>query len=118
VNVDMVFEHPGEATFPVSTFVVQEGRDGGDLRRHHRVQLHLGRALYVDAPEAAAGQPFRPSQTGRAANKLVIERRIDPCMSEVFPWAEIPQAHHEDAAQRAQARQHGRSELLVPGKSF
>ncbi|MDG1068589.1 MAG: crotonyl-CoA carboxylase/reductase, partial [Sulfitobacter sp.] len=25
VNVDMVFEHPGEATFPVSTFVVKKG---------------------------------------------------------------------------------------------
>ena len=25
VNVDMVFEHPGEATFPVSTFVVKRG---------------------------------------------------------------------------------------------
>ena len=41
VNVDMVFEHPGEATFPVSSLVVQEGRHGGDLRRDHRVQLHL-----------------------------------------------------------------------------
>ena len=25
VNVDMVFEHPGEATFPVSVFVVKRG---------------------------------------------------------------------------------------------
>ena len=25
INVDMVFEHPGEATFPVSTFVVKRG---------------------------------------------------------------------------------------------
>ena len=27
------------------------------------------------------------------ANKLVVERRIDPCMSEVFPWSQIPKAH-------------------------
>jgi crotonyl-CoA carboxylase/reductase len=27
------------------------------------------------------------------ANKLVVERRIDPCMSEVFPWDQIPKAH-------------------------
>ena len=27
------------------------------------------------------------------ANKLVIERRIDPCMSEVFSWEQIPKAH-------------------------
>jgi crotonyl-CoA carboxylase/reductase len=23
----------------------------------------------------------------------MCERRLDPCMSEVFPWAEIPRAH-------------------------
>jgi crotonyl-CoA carboxylase/reductase len=65
VNVDMVFEHPGEATFPVSTLRVQEGRHGRDLRRHHRLQLHLRRALHVDAPEAPAGLAFRASQAGR-----------------------------------------------------
>ena len=27
------------------------------------------------------------------ANQLVIERRIDPCMSEVFAWNDIPRAH-------------------------
>ena len=27
------------------------------------------------------------------ANKLVVERRIDPAMSEVFPWEQIPKAH-------------------------
>jgi crotonyl-CoA carboxylase/reductase len=28
-----------------------------------------------------------------SANRLMIERRLDPCMSEVFPWSEIPDAH-------------------------
>jgi crotonyl-CoA carboxylase/reductase len=23
----------------------------------------------------------------------MLERRLDPCMSEVFPWAQIPEAH-------------------------
>jgi crotonyl-CoA carboxylase/reductase len=69
VNVDMVFEHPGEATFPVSTFVVQARRHGGDLRRHHRLQLHHGRPLHVDAPEAPAGQPLRASQAGRGGQQ-------------------------------------------------
>src|SRR3546814_12108327 len=27
------------------------------------------------------------------ANNLVVERRIDPCMSEVFAWRDIPRAH-------------------------
>jgi crotonyl-CoA carboxylase/reductase len=39
------------------------------------------------------GSHFAHLKQAGAANKLVIERRIDPCMSEVFPWAEIPDAH-------------------------
>ena len=66
VNVDMVFEHPGEATFPVSRAGGEEGRDGGDLRRHHRLQPDAGRALPLDEPEAGAGQPFRQPQAGVA----------------------------------------------------
>ena len=27
------------------------------------------------------------------ANQLMLERRIEPCMSEVFDWADIPTAH-------------------------
>ena len=39
------------------------------------------------------GSHFAHLKQASAANKLMIERRLDPCMSEVFPWAEIPQAH-------------------------
>ncbi|MCB1405607.1 MAG: crotonyl-CoA carboxylase/reductase, partial [Rhodobacteraceae bacterium] len=28
-----------------------------------------------------------------SANRLMLERRRDPCMSEVFPWDQIPAAH-------------------------
>ena len=39
------------------------------------------------------GSHFAHLKQAAAANKLMIERRLDPCMSEVFPWAEIPAAH-------------------------
>ena len=42
---------------------------------------------------ASAWPPPTHFKQASAANQLVIERRIDPCMSEVFPWAEIPDAH-------------------------
>jgi crotonyl-CoA carboxylase/reductase len=32
-------------------------------------------------------------QQASQANRLVVERRIDPCMSEVFAWNDIPKAH-------------------------
>ncbi len=93
VNVDMVFEHPGEATFPVSTFVVKKGgmvvicagTTGYNLTMDARyVWMHQKRIQ---------GSHFAHLKQAAAANKLMVERRIDPCMSEVFPWDEIPQAH-------------------------
>ncbi len=93
VNVDMVFEHPGEATFPISTFVVKKGgmvvicagTTGYNLTMDARyVWMHQKRIQ---------GSHFAHLKQAAAANKLMVERRIDPCMSEVFPWEEIPAAH-------------------------
>ncbi|OZA13454.1 MAG: hypothetical protein B7Y02_06010, partial [Rhodobacterales bacterium 17-64-5] len=39
------------------------------------------------------GSHFAHLKQAAAANKLMVERRLDPCMSEVFPWAEVPRAH-------------------------
>jgi len=39
------------------------------------------------------GSHFANLKQASAANQLMRERRLDPCMSEVFPWAEIPDAH-------------------------
>jgi len=39
------------------------------------------------------GSHFANLLQASQANELVFERRIDPCMSEVFPWLEIPRAH-------------------------
>ncbi|MEQ9694266.1 crotonyl-CoA carboxylase/reductase [Shimia sp. SDUM112013] len=93
VNVDMVFEHPGEATFPVSTLVVKKGGivvicagTSGfnctfDVRYMWMHQKRLQGSHFANLKQAAS------------ANRLMCERRLDPCMSEVFAWDEIPQAH-------------------------
>ncbi len=39
------------------------------------------------------GSHFAHLKQAAAANQFVIDRRIDPCMSEVFPWEQIPLAH-------------------------
>ncbi len=93
VNVDMVFEHPGESTFPVSTFVVKKGgmvvicagTTGYNLTMDARyVWMHQKRIQ---------GSHFAHLKQAASANKLMVERRLDPCMSEVFPWEEIPHSH-------------------------
>jgi crotonyl-CoA carboxylase/reductase len=39
------------------------------------------------------GSHFAHLKQASSANKLMLERRLDPCMSEVFLWSDLPQAH-------------------------
>ena len=39
------------------------------------------------------GSHFANYLQASQANKLVVERRIDPSMSEVYTWDQIPKAH-------------------------
>jgi crotonyl-CoA carboxylase/reductase len=84
-DVDFVFEHPGEATFPVSWM------------RQKRIQ----------------GSHFANLFQSSQANHLVIERRIDPCMSEVFSWHDIPRAHTK---MRRNEHKPGNMAVLVQSK--
>jgi crotonyl-CoA carboxylase/reductase len=92
-NVDMVFEHPGEATFPVSSFVCKKGgmivicagTSGFNCTFDVRyIWMHQKRIQ---------GSHFAHLKQAASANRLMCEGLIDPCMSEVFPWDEIPDAH-------------------------
>ncbi|HFC04259.1 MAG TPA: crotonyl-CoA carboxylase/reductase [Rhizobiales bacterium] len=93
VSVDTVFEHPGQATFPVSCLVVKRGgmvvfcagTTGYNLTMDARyVWMHQKRIQ---------GSHFAHLKQAAQANKLMVNRRIDPCMSEVFSWRDIPKAH-------------------------
>ncbi len=93
VSVDTVFEHPGQATFPVSCLVVKRGgmvvfcagTSGYNLTMDARyVWMHQKRIQ---------GSHFAHLKQAAQANKLMVNRRIDPCMSEVFSWRDIPKAH-------------------------
>jgi crotonyl-CoA carboxylase/reductase len=39
------------------------------------------------------GSHFANLKQASQANTLMLERRLDPCMSDVFAWADIPRAH-------------------------
>jgi crotonyl-CoA carboxylase/reductase len=92
-NVDMVFEHPGEATFPVSTFVCEKGGMVVICAGTTGFNCTFDVRYMWMGQKRLQGSHFAHLKQASAANRLVIERRIDPCMSEVFPWAEIPDAH-------------------------
>ncbi|MEM8788478.1 MAG: crotonyl-CoA carboxylase/reductase [Pseudomonadota bacterium] len=95
VNVDMVFEHPGEATMPVSAFVVKRGGMVVICAGTTGYNLTLdARYLWMNQ-KRVQGSHFANLRQASAANQLMIERRLDPCMSEVFGWDQIPAAHEK-----------------------
>ena len=92
-NVDSVFEHPGEATIPVSVFVVKRGGMVVICAGTSGYNLTLDARYLWMHQKRLQGSHFANLLQASQANRLVIERRIDPCMSEVFPWTDIPKAH-------------------------
>ena len=93
-NPDIVFEHPGEETIPTSIFVCEAGgmvvicagttgyTACVDLRYHWVRQKRLQGSHGTNDAQAAA------------YNRLVCERHIDPCLGEVYAFADIGKAHY------------------------
>ncbi len=93
VNVDMVFEHPGEATFPVSVLIVKRGGMVVICAGTTGYNLTMDARYLWMHQKRAQGSHFANLMQAAAANKLVVDRRIDPCMSDVYAWNDIPLAH-------------------------
>jgi len=92
-DVDFVFEHPGEATFPVSCFVVRRGGMVVFCAGTTGYNLTFDARFVWMRQKRIQGSHFANLKQASQANRLVVERRIDPCMSEVFSWDDIPRAH-------------------------
>ena len=92
-NVDMVFEHPGESTFPVSVFVVKKGGMVVICAGTTGFNLTMDARYLWMHQKRVQGSHFANLMQASAANQLMLERRLDPCMSEVFSWNEVPDAH-------------------------
>lgn len=92
-DVDFVFEHPGEQTFPVSCFVVKRGGMVVFCAGTTGYNITFDARFVWMRQKRIQGSHFANLKQAAQANTLVIERRIDPCMSEVFSWHDIPHAH-------------------------
>ncbi|MCF6304870.1 MAG: crotonyl-CoA carboxylase/reductase [Rhodobacteraceae bacterium] len=92
-NVDVVFEHPGQATFPVSVFVVKRGGMVVICAGTTGYNLTMDARYLWMHQKRVQGSHFANLKQASQANQLMIERRIEPCMSEVLPWGQIPDAH-------------------------
>ena len=94
-DVDMVFEHPGEATIPVSVFLVKRGGMVVICAGTTGYNLTMDARFLWMRQKRVQGSHFANLMQASQANQLVIERRIDPALSEVFPWDAIPEAHEK-----------------------
>ncbi len=94
-NPRIVFEHPGESTLPTSCFicdtggmvVICAGTSGFnvslDLRYHWMMQKRL------------QGSHLANDEQAEAVNELVINRKVDPGLSETFSFDQIGHAHQQ-----------------------
>ena len=94
-DVDVVFEHPGEATMPTSVFVVKRGGMVVICAGTTGFNLTMDARFLWMRQKRVQGSHFANLLQASQANQLMLERRLDPCMSEVFPWADIPAAHEK-----------------------
>jgi crotonyl-CoA carboxylase/reductase len=89
----IVFEHPGESTLPTSGFVCETGgmivicagttgyNATLDLRYHWMRQKRFQGSHFANDDQAAG------------ANALVMEGKMDPCLSKVFPFEGTGECH-------------------------
>ena len=92
-NPDLVFEHPGESTFPISTFVCKKGGMVVICAGTTGYNLTLDVRYMWMHQKRLQGSHFANLKQAAAANQLMCENKLSPCLSEVFDWNNLPEAH-------------------------
>jgi crotonyl-CoA carboxylase/reductase len=92
-NPDLVFEHPGESTFPISTFVCKKGGMVVICAGTTGYNLTLDVRYMWMHQKRLQGSHFANLKQAAAANRLMCENKLNPCLSEVFDWNDLPEAH-------------------------
>lgn len=92
-DVDIVFEHPGESTFPVSSLVAKRGGMVVFCAGTTGFNITFDARYVWMRQKRIQGSHFAHLKQAAEANKFVLNRSVDPCMSEVFSWRDIPAAH-------------------------
>jgi crotonyl-CoA carboxylase/reductase len=89
----IVFEHPGEDTVPTSIFVCDTGGMvvicAGTTGYNAVADL---RYLWM-RQKRFQGSHFANDEQSAAFNEMVMDGRIDPCLSRTFPFHDIGKAH-------------------------
>ncbi len=115
-EIDLVFEHPGRDTFAVSCFLVRRGGMVVFCAATSGFELTFDARYVWMRQKRIQGSHFANLKQAAEANRLVMAGRVDPCLSEVFPWSELPSGSFQDAQEISTCRATWRfsSSLLAP----
>jgi len=110
----IVFEHPGEDTVPTSVFVCDTGGMvvicAGTTGYNAVADL---RYLWM-RQKRLQGSHFANDVQSAALNDLVIQKKVDPCLSQVGEFKDIPGVHQ---AMYENRHPHGNMACLVGAKT-
>ena len=93
VDVDMVFEHPGEETFPVSAYVVRRGGMVVFCAGTTGYNLTFDARYVWMRQKRIQGSHFASKYEADEANHLVMDRKIHTGLSRSFAFSECAVPH-------------------------
>jgi len=112
---NIVFEHPGESTIPTSIFVCETGGMvvvcAGTTGYNATVDL---RYLWM-RQKRLQGSHFANTEQANQMNELALRGLLDPCMSRVFTYEELPIAHQ---LMHDNKHPHGNMSVLIGATEF
>ena len=85
-DVDIVFEHPGESTFPVSCYLVKTGGMVVICAGTSGYNLTMDARYIWMRQKRIQGNHFANLYQANQANDMMINKLIKPLMSECFLW--------------------------------
>ena len=112
---NIVFEHPGETTIPTSIFVCETGGMvvvcAGTTGYNATVDL---RYLWM-RQKRLQGSHFANGEQSNQMNELALRGQLDPCMSRVFTYEDLPLAHQ---LMHDNKHPHGNMAVLIGATEF
>ncbi len=93
VSPAIVFEHPGQATLPTSGFLCSTGGMIAICAGTTGYNATLDLRYHWMRQKRFQGSHLSNDEQAASVNKLVMEKKIDPCLSKVYKFDEIGDAH-------------------------
>ncbi|PIE17231.1 MAG: crotonyl-CoA carboxylase/reductase [Proteobacteria bacterium] len=89
----IVFEHPGEATVPTSIFACETGGMVAICAGTTGYNATIDLRYHWMRQKRFQGSHFANDEQAIGLNNMVLEGKVDPCLSQTFSYDEIPHVH-------------------------